>query len=146
MSGTPGVTLHMAAPPFAQIEQKNAKLHAVANSRQALGDISLMTTYAPKHFADVNAKLVAAFIAALDEADAFIAADLAATAALYAAKIKAPDAEMREIIADKDNSFSATPSGTMRFAGFMCRVGSIKTKPAEWKAVYVSPIQRRPGR
>jgi sulfonate transport system substrate-binding protein len=147
MSGTPGVTLHMAAPPFAQIEQKNAKLHAVANSTQALGDISLMTTYAPKHFADVNAKLVAAFIAALDEADAFIAADLAATATLYvnAAKVKAPDAEMREIIADKDNSFSATPSGTMRFADFMYRVGSIKTRPADWKAVYVSQLHGRPG-
>jgi NitT/TauT family transport system substrate-binding protein len=147
MSGAPGVTLHMASPPFAQIEQKNNKIHAVANSRQALGDISLMTTYAPKHFADANPRLVAAFIAALDEADAFIAADLAATAALYvkAAKVKAPEAEMREIIADKDNSFSATPSGTMQFADFMVRVGSIKTKPVDWKDVYVSQLHGRPG-
>jgi NitT/TauT family transport system substrate-binding protein len=147
MSGTPGVTFHMASPPFAQIELKNDKIRAVANSRETLGDASLMTTYAPKRFTDANPKLVAAFIAALDEANAFIAADLNATAALYveAAKVKAPVAEMREIIADKGNSFSATPSGTMQFADFMFRVGSIKTRPADWKDVYVSQLHGRPG-
>lgn len=147
MSGTPGVTFHMASPPFAQIELKNEKIRAVANSRETLGDSSLMTTYAPKRFTDANPKLVAAFIAALDEANAFIAADLNATAALYvkAAKVKAPESEMREIIADKGNSFSATPAGTMQFADFMYRVGSIKTRPADWKAVYVPQIHDRPG-
>lgn len=147
MSGTPGVSFHMASPPFAQIELKNDKIRSVANSREALGDSSLMTTYAPKRFTDANPKLVAAFIAALDEANAFIAADLNATAALYvkAAKVKAPEAEMREIIADKDNSFSATPSGTMKFADFMYGVGSIKTKVTDWKDVYVPQLHSRPG-
>lgn len=147
MSGTPGVTFHMASPPFAQIELRNEKIRTVANSREALGDASLMTTYAPKTFTDANPKLVAAFIAALDEANAFITADLDATAALYvkAAKVKAPEAEMREIIADKGNSFSTTPSGIMQFADFMHRVGSIKTKPADWKELYVSQVHARPG-
>jgi NitT/TauT family transport system substrate-binding protein len=147
MSGTPGVTFHMASPPFAQIELKNDKIRAVANSREALGDASLMSTYSPRRFTDANPKLVTAFITALDEANAFIATDRDATAALYveAAKVKAPVAEMREIIADKDNSFSATPSGTMRFADFMYGVGSIKTRPADWKELYVSQLHGRPG-
>jgi len=147
MSGTPGVSFHMASPPFAQIELKNDKIRSIANSREALGDASLMTTYAPKRFTDANPKLVGAFIAALDEANAFIAEKLDATAALYvkAAKVKAPEAEMRDIIADKDNSFSTVPSGTMKFADFMHRVGSIKTKPADWKELYVPQLHGRTG-
>jgi NitT/TauT family transport system substrate-binding protein len=33
----------------------------------------------------------------------------------------------------------------MRYAEFMSRVGTIKTKPASWKELFPGPIQSMPG-
>ena len=44
-----------------------------------------------------------------------------------------------------DNSFSTVPDGTMRYAEFMSRVGTIKAKPASWKELFFSPVHALPG-
>ena len=61
-----------------------------------------------------------------------IAADKRKAAAIYndVRKSRQPVEETLRILEDPNSKFSAVPEGTMRYAEFMSRVGSIRTKPA----------------
>ena len=53
--------------------------------------------------------------------------------------------ELIEILGDPALRYSLTPSGTMVFAEFMYKVGSIKVKPADWKDLFFEEIYHLPG-
>jgi NitT/TauT family transport system substrate-binding protein len=46
---------------------------------------------------------------------------------------------------DPDILFTTTPQNTMGYAGFMHRVGSIKTKPESWKDYFFPEIHGQAG-
>jgi NitT/TauT family transport system substrate-binding protein len=48
-------------------------------------------------------------------------------------------------LSDPNSKFSTTPDGTMKYAEFMSRVGTIKAKPASWKDLFFPPIYTLPG-
>jgi NitT/TauT family transport system substrate-binding protein len=147
MSGKTEVNSHLGSPPYSFMELENPQVRRVMNSVEVLGNISLDLVYAPKRFIDANPKLTAAFLAALEEADKLIADDPARAAALYVQSSKAKLAadEVLRMIKDPDTKFSTTPNGTMQFANFMARVGSIKTKPASWQDLFIPAVHALPG-
>jgi NitT/TauT family transport system substrate-binding protein len=147
VSGRTEITAHLASPPFSYLELKNAKVRRVASSAELLGNITLNVVFAPKKFVDANPKTVAAFLAALEEADAFIARDKPGAAATYArmAKVKVSEAEVVEMLKDPDTQFSTTPVSVMDFANFLQLAGTTKTKPATWKELFVAPLHDRKG-
>jgi len=147
ISGGTEVTAHFTSPPFSYLELQNNKIHRVINSVDVLGNITLDVVFASRRFADANPKTVAAFIAALDEANAFIAKDKAAAAEIYArtAQVKVSQEEIVKILEDPDTRFSTTPHGVMDFAAFMHRAGSIKVKPAAWSEMFVPQVGGLPG-
>jgi NitT/TauT family transport system substrate-binding protein len=55
-----------------------------------------------------------------------------------------PD-EVLRILSDPNSKFSTIPDGTMRYAEFMSRVGTIKAKPASWKELFFPPVHALPG-
>src|SRR5262249_14804260 len=96
---------------------------------------------------DANPKLSQAFIAALDEASKFIANDKRAAVRIYqaATKVKSSEAELLRILDDPDTHYTITPEGVMKFADFMHRVGTIRSKPQSWKELFFPAIHGLPG-
>jgi NitT/TauT family transport system substrate-binding protein len=147
LSGRSEINSHMASPPFSYLEDGAAGLHRVFNTVDVLGNITLDMTYTSRRFYEANPKLCAAFIAAMDEANALIARDRRKAAEIYLAvsKQKSTADEIIKILEDPNSKFSTVPDGTMKYAEFMSRVGTIKAKPAGWKELFFPPIQATAG-
>jgi NitT/TauT family transport system substrate-binding protein len=147
LSGKGEIDSHMASPPFSYVEAASPNLHRVFNSVDLLGNITLDMTFATRRFVEANPKLANAFADAMKEACAMIAADRRKAATIYndVRKSKQPIDDTLRILEDPNSRFSAVPEGTMRYAEFMSRVGTIKTKPASWKELFPGPIQSMPG-
>jgi len=147
VSGRTEITAHLASPPFSYLELKDSKVRRVASSVELLGNITLNVVFAPRKFVDANPKTIETFLSALEEANAFIARDKPGAAATYArmAKVKVSEAEVVEMLKDPDTQFSTTPVGVMEFANFLQRAGTTKTKPADWKELFVAPLHDRAG-
>jgi len=142
ISGRGEINSHMASPPFSYIEDSAPGLHRVFNSVDVLGNITLDMTYTSRRFYEANPKLCAAFIAAMNEANALIANDRKRAAEIYLAvsKQKSSSEEIIKILSDPNSRFSTVPDGIMKYADFMARVGTIKAKPASWKDLFFPPI------
>ena len=147
VSGRSEIDSHMASPPFSYVEEANPAIHRVLNTVDVLGNITLDMTYTSRRFFEANPKLCAAFIAAMDEANALIARDRKKAAEIYLAvsKQKASSEDILKILSDPNSKFSTIPDGTMKYAEFMARVGTIKAKPASWKELFFPPIHGAAG-
>jgi len=147
LSGRGEINSHMASPPFSYIEDATPGLHRVLNTVDVLGDITVDMTYTTRRFFEANPKLCAAFIAAMSEANALIAKDSKKAAQIYLAvsKQKSTADEIIRILADPNSKFSTVPNGTMKYAEFMSRVGTIKAKPATWKDLFFAPMHGAAG-
>jgi NitT/TauT family transport system substrate-binding protein len=147
LSGKTEITAHVASPPFNQIELDQPGIHRVASSREALGDLPVILAQTTRRFHDANPKIIAAFVAALDEACRFATEDKPAAAALYAAaaNVKTSDTLALRILEDPENRFSITPTHMMAFADFMHRVGTLKHAPASWRELFFPEIHDLPG-
>lgn len=146
-SGKTEINAHLASPPFGALELKLPGVRRIVNSVDVLGNIHLMAVFGPKKFLDANPKTTAAFLAALDEANALIAKDKPKAAQIYAtaSKVKVTPEDVLEIISDKDMKFATTPDGSMQIADFLHKIGTIKNRPADWKEMFVPAVQGRPG-
>lgn len=147
ISGKTEITAHVASPPFNTIVLDHPGIHRVVNSSDVLGPLPVIMAMATKRFHDANPKMVAAFRGALDEACRWVEQDKPAAARLYvaAANVKTSEDLVRRILEDPDNKFSITPVGTMTFAAFMNRVGTLKNKPADWKDLFFADVHQLPG-
>jgi NitT/TauT family transport system substrate-binding protein len=147
LSGKGEINSHMASPPFSYVEDGTPGLHRVFNSVDLLGNITLDITFSSRRFVDANPKLTAAFVAAMEDACALIAKDKRKAAEIYnaVAKVKQPVDETMKILNDPNTKFSVVPDGTMRYAEFMARVGTIKAKPASWKELFFPTIHGMAG-
>jgi NitT/TauT family transport system substrate-binding protein len=143
LSGRSEINSHMASPPFSYVEEATPGIHRVFSTVDVLGNITLDMTYASRRFFEANPKLCTAFIAAMEEANARIARDRRKAAEIYLAvsKQKASVDEIVKILSDPNSKFSTVPDGTMKYAEFMSRVGTIKAKPTNWKELFFPPIQ-----
>jgi len=142
LSGKGEINSHMASPPFSYVESAQPGLHRVFNSVDVLGNITLDMTFSTRRFVEANPRLTAAFVAAMREACALIERDKVRAAQIYndVAKVKQPVEETLKILQDPNSRFTAVPEGTMRYAEFMSRVGTIKAKPASWKDYFFATV------
>ncbi|HEU4373392.1 MAG TPA: ABC transporter substrate-binding protein [Telluria sp.] len=141
------ITAHFTSPPFSYQEAKDPKITRVISSSDTLGNITLDVVFALKRFTTQNPKLTQAFIAAQEEANAYIAKDRkgAAETFLRVSKLKLSQEEVEKILADPDTQFSGTPVGIMQFVEFMSLANTIKTRPKTWNELFVDSIKTRKG-
>lgn len=148
LSGVSGITAHFTSPPFVQQELASNKTHAVLSSFDVLGGPHTFNViYAPQKFVDANPKTIAAFVAALDEANDWIAANPAEASRLYIAAENSklsPDL-IESIVRDKNVRFTTTPERAQVFADFEAKIGIIKKRPASWKELFQSGLHDKPG-
>lgn len=147
LSGKTEITAHFTSPPFSYRELQDPKIHRVVDSTQVLGNITLDVVFASKRFVDANPTLVKAFMAAQEEANAYIARDRPGAAATFlrVSKIKMSEADVEKMLADPAMQFSTTPDGIMEYVLFMSKAGTIKNKPAKWSDLFVPSLQDRKG-
>lgn len=147
LSGRTEINSHFCSPPFSYIELDHPGIHRVVNSVDLFGNLTIIMAYTTRRFHDANPKLVAAVVAAVEEANALIARDKPAAARFYRelAKVKASEQELMRILDDPDSRYSAVPSGVTTYADFMHRVGTLRTRPGTWKDVFAPEIHDRPG-
>ncbi|MBV9078658.1 MAG: ABC transporter substrate-binding protein, partial [Methylobacteriaceae bacterium] len=146
-SGKTEITAHLTSPPFSFIERNDPKVHVVASSLDVIGNITLDVVYATKRFADANPKTVAAILAALDRACAFIAENREAAAEIYvrSSSVRVSKEEVVQMLAEPGTTFSTTPTKVMDFAEFLALAGTIKRKPAQWTELFVAALHGRNG-
>ncbi len=91
--------------------------------------------------------IVKAFLAAQEEATAYIAAGREGAASAYTkgTQLKTPKAELLEMLADPENSDSPVPNGSPIYAGFMAQTGVLKAKPAAWTGLFLPSLHGRDG-
>ncbi|MBB5463405.1 ABC transporter substrate-binding protein [Paraburkholderia sp. Cpub6] len=148
LSGNSEVTAHFGSPPFQEQELAHPGVRTVVNSYDVLGGKSTFNlVWCMTKFYQQNPKLVQAFMAALDDAEAQIARDkhAAALAYLRISKDKSNVADIEKMISSPDVAFTTTPENTVKYADFMARTGLIKTKPASWKDMFFPTAQSLQG-
>lgn len=147
ISGKTEITAHFTSPPFSYQELDDPKISRVFSSAQTLGNITLDVVFSLKQFVDKNPKLVKAFMAAQEQANAYIAKDKKGAAATFLriSKIKMSQPDVEKILADPDTQFSTTPDGVMDYAEFMSKAGTIKIRPTKWTDLFVGEFANRKG-
>jgi NitT/TauT family transport system substrate-binding protein len=147
MSGSTEITSHMASPPFSYQELKNPKVHRVLSTTEAVGLMTILMTMTQRQFAEANPGLIQAFLAAQEEANGFIAGDRDGAIKAYAAssQLKVPQDQLQEMLADPENSYSTTPSGSLIYSSFLAQTGTLKTKPAAWTDLFLPDLHDRKG-
>ena len=148
MSKRSEVNSHFSYPPYSQQELKAPGVHAVLWANEVTnGPATTIEVVTSRRVLKENPKWVDAFLAAQEEANAFIAAKPREAAQIYLTmtKDKLTVDEIVEIVSDKDAKISTTPFNTMLFANFMKDAGSIKKAPASWKDYFFPVAHKLPG-
>jgi NitT/TauT family transport system substrate-binding protein len=147
LSGKTEITAHFSSPPFSYIENDHPGFHRVVNSADIMGALTIIMSYSTKKFYDANPKLSGAFVAAVDEAAKFVAADKREAARIYIelSKTKASEDDLMRMLDDPETKYSAAPNGVMTYASFMADIGTLKLKPAGWKDLFFPPVHDLPG-
>ena len=138
----------MASPPFSYQEWKNPAVHRVLNTAYAVGRLSIWMVLTQRYFVDANPGLMQAFLAAQNEANAFIAADRrgAAEAFVRVSGVKMSAEQIAGMLADPETGFTTAPKGVMADAEFLAAAGLIKVKAAAWTDLFVPQLHGRVGR
>lgn len=142
------ITCHLSSPPFQYEQLRDPGIHRVLESYQvAGGPHTFNLTWASARWVKANPGLVKAFVEALREATDFVNEKPAEAAKLYVTSEKAkstPD-EILKIMKQEGLTYSTTPTGLAKFAGFMHKVGMIKSVPGSWKEYAFEHLHGLPG-
>jgi NitT/TauT family transport system substrate-binding protein len=142
------ITCHLTAPPFQFEQLRDSGIRKVFDSYQAVGGPHTFNlVWASEKWVKANPKLVKAFVDALKEANDFIAEKPGDAARIYVTSEKSKSS-VEEILRDikaEGIKYTQTPSGLMKFATFMNKIGMIKAVPASWKDYAYEHLHGLPG-
>jgi len=148
MSGKSEITGHFTSAPFMYQQLADPRVRKVLDSYEVLGGPHTFNlVWTSGRFAQENRAIMQAFVAALDEAMAFIAAQPAEAAQLWAKaeNSRMAPAEVERLIRVPENEWTTTPKKVMAYADFMSRTGLMATKPATWQELFFEGIHAQPG-
>ena len=146
-SGAGEVDTNFSLPPFQYAELKVPGIHTLASSNEIMGGPHTFTmVYTTGKFHDANPRTYQAFLAAIKEAIATINRDKSAVARIYLEMTNSKEsvADIVAILDDPLVQFTMTPTGTMKFADFMHRIGALKNKPNSWQDYFFEEIHNLP--
>jgi len=148
LSVTSEITAHLSSPPFQYQQLKQPGIRKVMDSYDVLGGpASFNVVVTTKRFRDANPKAYGAYLSALKEAVAFINADKPAAAEIYLrlSKERTPVEDILAMLNDPQIVITTTPQNTLKYAEFMSKIGTLRTKPASWKDLFFPEIHDQPG-
>jgi NitT/TauT family transport system substrate-binding protein len=140
MSNAGEINHHFASSPYYYYMLAKPGFHTILKSYDVVGGKHTNgVLLATKKFYDANPKAIGAVLAAQNEANAWIKANVRKAAELYMSVSKEKDTtvdELEKMVADPDVEYTTTPANTMAFAEFMHKVGRLKKKPESWKDMF----------
>jgi NitT/TauT family transport system substrate-binding protein len=139
ISGGGSIVAHYASSPLAQREMQTDGIRTIQNSDDVMGGSTTFTMVSTtKRFHDQNPKLYAAFVAALEEAQAMIKADKQGAAKVLIASMGGSGSvdEMVKILDDPSVKYTTKPENVMKYAAFMNDIKSIKNRPEKLEELF----------
>jgi NitT/TauT family transport system substrate-binding protein len=147
-TGKGELTGHFTYDPYREAYENDPAIRPILQSKDVLGGAGTVTVaYTTKRFHDANPKTVAAYLAALTEADQIIKRDPARAARDFKAltNAKQSEVELEAMIRQPDAQYTVTPNAVMKFATFLARIGTLKEAPKSWKDVFFPEAHNLPG-
>jgi NitT/TauT family transport system substrate-binding protein len=142
------ITCHLTSPPYQYEQLRDKGIHKVLDSYQAAGGPHTFNlVWASEKWVKANPTVARAFVEALREATDFVAQKPAEAARLYATseKSKSSAEEILAIMRQDGIKYTMTPSGLVKFAAFMSKIGMIKAVPASWRDYAFEHLHGLPG-
>jgi NitT/TauT family transport system substrate-binding protein len=146
LSGSKTISAHFTSPPFHQRELQDPNVHTVINSSQIMNGSTtfnmLSTTTA---FYKKNPKVVAAVLAALEQANRMIRDDKRWAAEILfneTPNSKFTKAQLLDAISDPAVKFTIVPENIMEYGEFMHKVGTLEKKPSNWTDMFFPEIYK----
>jgi NitT/TauT family transport system substrate-binding protein len=142
------ITCHLSSPPFQYEQLRDTSIHKVFDSYQAVGSPHTFNlVWASAKWVKANPTLTRAFVDALQEATRFINEHPAEAAKLYATseKSKSTPDELLADIKQPGIKYTNTPTGLMKFATFMHKIGMIRAVPGSWRDYAFEHLHGLPG-
>lgn len=141
------ITAHFASPPYVFEEFSDPELKQVMTGEEAFGgEYTFIFGVATEKFHDSNPAAYAAFIAAFNEAVAFINNNPKEAASMLAPKYNLSEEEVYKYITWEGTNYCTTPYGMMYFAQFMKDAGYIEKMPADIKDIAFENVQAAVGK
>ena len=142
------ITCHLTSPPFQYEQLRDSGIHKVFDSYQtAGGPHTFNLVWASEKWVKANPRLTRAFVDALREATDWVNANPAEAAKLYATSEKSKSTPEQILAITKQDGirYTLTPSGLIKFASFMQKIGMIKQVPASWRDYAYEHLHGLPG-
>ena len=142
------ITCHLTSPPFQYEQLRDSGIHKVFDSYQAVGGPHTFNlTWASEKWVKANPGLARAFVDALREATDFVNEKPAEAARIYvqSEKARSTPEEILAILREPGVRYSTTPTGLVKFAGFMRKIGMVKTVRPSWTDYAVESLHGGSG-
>lgn len=140
LSGKLEITAHFTSAPFQYQQLENPAIHKVLTSYEATdGPNTFSVAATTSRWRAANPQVFRAVLAAIDEANDFIAKNPREAAQIFikVENAKYPVGFIEKLIADPEFSYAPAPENVMKIYRFMNRVGALKTMPASWQELFV---------
>jgi NitT/TauT family transport system substrate-binding protein len=147
-SGKGEIASHFSRSPYSDDELADPKIRRIMDSFDIAGPHSASVLAMNARFHDANPGLCAAILAGLRDADLLIKDNPGQAAEIYVGAEKDHDIaleDLSDMIGDPDLAYMTAPTGVMRLAEFMQRIGRLKQLPASWKDVFFPEAHDLPG-
>ncbi len=135
------VRSHFGSPPFIGRELREVPgAHVVTNSAEILGSpLCTAVMFGLTRYAQRQPGMIRALMDASAEAVASIRDDPAAAAQDYleVSRDRMAPEELTALLQQPDMVFDTKPAGTFKFAEFLHRTGTLRTKPAAWTDYFI---------
>ncbi|MGA1741131.1 MAG: ABC transporter substrate-binding protein [Pseudohongiellaceae bacterium] len=149
LSGSDDITAHFTSPPFHQREIQDPEIRTIMTTDEVMGGATTFTMLSTTSaFHAENPEIIAAVIAALEEAQQFILDDPESAAdVLIRVQGNAGLAqdEIAALLQDPDIHFSTTPQNVKRYADFMYSIGTLEQQADSWRDFFIDEIAQLPG-
>src|SRR5882762_10130905 len=142
LTGSGNINTVFSVPPFQFQQLAQANIHTVLSSFEVLGPHTFTVAWTSARFRKDNPELYGAFVDAMKDATAIVAANPKQTAQTWIddTNSKLSVEMVTKVMTGPDVTWTMTPAATMKFAKFMRRVGSIKHEPASWQDMFFPEI------
>lgn len=148
LSGKTEINAHFPVPPYSTFEMMQPGVHVVFNGDEVFGGpFPNGFMYLTQGVYDENPNVIAAFLAAFDEACATIKKDTRAAAELYMAKTgdnKFGIEPILKTLDDPSTRYDRVPRGMSKVVRFMARTKAIAREPASLDEMLFKEAPRPP--
>jgi NitT/TauT family transport system substrate-binding protein len=149
VAGDGEVTAYFSSPPFTQLALRDANVHAVLSSSNAMnGKSSFLIMAATKAYIAAQPQMPKVIDKAIDEAARLIHDDPHRAAQIYLTHEPSGTlngAAMEAVIRDIKDEFGSAIYGVQTLADFMGRHGELKTPPRSWKEIVAPALLNSPS-